>query len=189
MPWSEEILFTRSDLEEKNALMVENRAKVEELQLHNEYQLRLRDMSYSEKVKEIQEKFMQDVEQEKNKYELLREEKNDMQMEYEESLKQMDDKNTYQEQIMAEVEDYQRLIGERNLQKERWEDQRNALVSTHERYVQELTDDFEQKLEEDRLLHQQLEEERKMAQKEYTEMQSQLEDDIDTEIENLRDRY
>merc|ERR1711871_1332176 len=127
-------------------------------------------MSYSEKVKEIQEKFMQDVEQEKNKYELLREEKNDMQMEYEESLKQMDDKhqhelqdeeNTYQEQIMAEVEDYQRLIGERNLQKERWEDQRDALVATHERYVQELTDDFEQKLEEDRQLHQQLEEEKK----------------------------
>ena len=198
MPWSEEILITRSDLEEKNALMAENRGKVEELQLHNEYQLRLRDMSYSEKVKEIQEKFMQDVEQEKNKYELLREEKNDMQMEYEESLKQMDDKhqhelqdeeNTYQEQIMAEVEDYQRLIGERNLQKERWEDQRDALVATHERYVQELTDDFEQKLEEDRQLHQQLEEEKKMAEREYTEMQNQLEDDIDTEIENLRDRY
>jgi WD40 repeat protein len=198
MPWSEEILITRSDLEEKNALMVENRAKVEELQLHNEYQLRLRDMSYSEKVKEIQEKFMQDVEQEKNKYELLREEKNDMQMEYEESLKQMEDKhqhelqdeeNTYQEQIMAEVEDYQRVIGERNMQRERWEEQRNALVSTHERYVQELTDDFEQKLEEDRQLHQQLEEEKTMAQKEYTEMHSQLEDDIDTEIENLRDRY
>merc|ERR1711988_1417661 len=65
MPWSEEVLITRSDLEEKNTSMAENRAKVEELQLHNEYQLRLRDMSYSEKVKEIQEKFMQDVEQEK----------------------------------------------------------------------------------------------------------------------------
>ena len=198
MPWSEEVLITRSDLEEKNTSMAENRAKVEELQLHNEYQLRLRDMSYSEKVKEIQEKFMQDVEQEKNKYELLREEKNDMQMEFEERLKQMEDKhqhelqdeeNEYQEQIMAEVEDYQRLIGERNMQKERWEEQRNALVSTHERYVRELTDDFEHKLEEDHHLHQQLEEEKVMAEKEYAEMQQQLEDDIDTEIENLRDRY
>merc|ERR1711988_1717252 len=68
-------------------------------------------------------------------------------------------------------------------------DQRDALVATHERYVQELTDDFEQKLEEDRHLHQQLEEEKVMAEKEYAEMQQQLEDDIDTEIENLRDRY
>ena len=74
----EEILVTKSDLEEQNTKMQELKSKVEELKLHNEYQLRLRDMDYNEKIKEVTEKFTQELEQDKNKYELLREEKNDM---------------------------------------------------------------------------------------------------------------
>ena len=160
MPWSEEILVTKSDLEEKNLAMQELRNKIEELQLHNEYQLRLKDMSYSEKIKEVTEKYMQDLEQEKNKYELLREEKNDIEMECEERHRQMEDKhhhelqeleNTYQQKIMLEVERYQQLAHERSLQQQRWDEQQQLLKQTHEGYVSELTDDFEQKLEEDRL--------------------------------------
>lgn len=47
----QEILVTRSNLEDKNSLMVELKNKVDELALHNEYQLRLKDMNYSEKIK------------------------------------------------------------------------------------------------------------------------------------------
>ncbi len=117
----QEILVTRSNLEDKNTLMVELKNKVDELALHNEYQLRLKDMNYSEKIKvshfilclrsifqmkfleprlharntsnimhmgsltshsccichindlqEITEKFTQDLEQSKNKFDLLR---------------------------------------------------------------------------------------------------------------------
>ena len=100
--------MTKSDLEEKNSLMLELKNKVEELQLHNEYQLRLKDMSYSEKIKEVTEKYMQDLEQDKNKYELLREEKNDMEMEYEERLKQMEEAHQH---ALQEVEaTYQQKI-------------------------------------------------------------------------------
>jgi len=198
MNWSDEVLITRSDLDERNNAMLELRNKVDELQLHNEYQLRLKDMSYSEKIKEVQERFMQEVEQEKSKYELLREEKGDMELEFEERLKQMDDRhqhalqdeeNAYQERIMAEVEDFQELVQERNQQQERWEEQRQTLIDTHERYVQELTDDFELKLEEDKQLRAQLDEEKGEKSKEIEEMTRQLEDDIDTEIQNLRQRY
>ena len=36
-------------MEEKNALMVELRTQVEELKMENEYQLRLKDISFTEK--------------------------------------------------------------------------------------------------------------------------------------------
>lgn len=49
----QEILVTRSNLEDKNTLMIELKNKVDELALHNEYQLRLKDMNYSEKIKVI----------------------------------------------------------------------------------------------------------------------------------------
>lgn len=115
--FAQEILVTRSNLEDKNTLMIELKNKVDELALHNEYQLRLKDMNYSEKIKvwlvngitncralsptcrnpylpevtgflatcttllnlcctndlqEITEKFTQDLEQSKNKFDLLR---------------------------------------------------------------------------------------------------------------------
>merc|ERR1719164_310811 len=87
LQFAEEILVTKSDLEEKTQLMQELKAKVDELTLHNEYQLRLKDMNYKEKIKEVTDKFTQQLEQDKNRYELLREEKNDLEMEYEEKIK------------------------------------------------------------------------------------------------------
>mmetsp|Transcript_12785 Transcript_12785/g.26063 ORF Transcript_12785/g.26063 Transcript_12785/m.26063 type:complete len:1199 (+) Transcript_12785:49-3645(+) len=198
MSWSEEVLVTKSDLEEKQALMQELGTKVDELALHNEYQLRLKDMNYQEKIKETTEKYTQDLEQDKNKYELLREEKNDMEMEYDERLKQMDEKHQhelqeleggYQQKIMGEVERYQHLCHERDLQKDRWDSQQRILIETHEKYVAELTEDFEQKLDEDKQLRMQYEEEKNDAQREFDEVRHQLEDDIDTEIQNLRVKY
>lgn len=196
--WSEEILVARGDLEEKYSSMVELKNKVEELTLHNEYQLRLKDMSHSEKIKEVTEKYMQDIESDKNKYELLREEKNDMEMEFEERIKQMEDRhqhelqdaeNDYQHKIMAEVEHYQKLVHERNQQQERWEEGQRALVQTHQNFIAQTKRDFETKLEQDRITRLQLQDEKNENKKEFEEMKRQLEDDIDVEIEHLRERY
>ena len=90
---------------------------------------------------------------------------------------------------MGEVERYQHQCHERDLQKERWENQQGMLVATHEKYVAELTEDFEQKLDEDKSLRIQYEEEKSDLQKEFDEVKQQLEDDIDTEIQNLRTKY
>lgn len=42
--------------------MQELKARVEELKMENEYQLRLRDMKYNERIKELSETFTQQVE-------------------------------------------------------------------------------------------------------------------------------
>jgi len=39
--------------------MNELRTRVDELKMENEYQLRLKDMGYNEKIKDMTEKFMQ----------------------------------------------------------------------------------------------------------------------------------
>jgi WD40 repeat protein len=196
--YAEEILVTKSDLEEKNSLMQELKNKVDELTLHNEYQLRLRDMNYNEKIKEVTEKFTQELEQDKNKFELLREEKNDMEMEYEERIKQMEEKHqhelqeieaTFQQKIMAEVEKYQQLVHERDLQQQQWEQQQKQLVDTHDAYVSEVKDEFEERLEQDRDRRLQMEEEKAELVREFEETKYQLEQDIDQEIEDLKARY
>ena len=43
----------------QNQVMSELKTRVEELKMENEYQLRLKDMNYNEKIKELTEKFIQ----------------------------------------------------------------------------------------------------------------------------------
>lgn len=45
--------MTRLELEDRANAVSELHTKVEELKLNNEYQLKLKEMTYSEKVKEI----------------------------------------------------------------------------------------------------------------------------------------
>lgn len=42
--------------------MLELKMRLEELQMENEYQLRLKDMNYNEKMKELSDKFTKQIE-------------------------------------------------------------------------------------------------------------------------------
>lgn len=196
--FSEEILVTKSDLEEKNTLMLELKNKVDELMLHNEYQLRLKDMTYNENLKDLTEKFTHEIELEKNKYELLREDKNDIEMEYEEKIKQLEEHHlqqmqeteaAYQQKIMKEVERYQEVLTQREAQCAHWKSEQQRLITTHDKYVADVTEDFEQRLNEDRQLRMQMEEEKDELGREYRETVAQVEADVDEEIEALKKKY
>ena len=52
----------------QNTLMSELKTRVEELRMENEYQLRLKDMNHNEKIKEMSDKFQQEMEALKAKY-------------------------------------------------------------------------------------------------------------------------
>ena len=197
-PWSEEVLATRSDLEERRNLMDELERKVDELEVQNDYQMRLKDMHFGERMKEVTEKYTQELEQDRISYELLREEKGDMEVEYEERLKQLEENHQnelqelesgYQQRIMSEVERFQQLVHERALQEARWEEQRDELVATHATLTERLRDDFEARLDEARQLRVGLEQELEGLQRDLAETRDQLEDDIDTEVLNVRRRY
>ena len=130
MAFAEEILVTKSDLEEKTQSMAELKTKVEELTMQSEYQLRLKDLNLNEKIKDITEKFTHELEQDKAKFDLLMQEKNEQEMEYEEKLKQAEERHQqaiqalesqYQQKIMAEVERYQQLQQEKEVLNAKWD--------------------------------------------------------------------
>eukprot|EP00066_Takifugu_rubripes_P026110 XP_011615376.1 PREDICTED: LOW QUALITY PROTEIN: cilia- and flagella-associated protein 57 [Takifugu rubripes] len=59
---AEEILVTKADLEETNQNMMEMKLRLEELHMEHEYQLRLKVMSYNEKIRELSDKLTQQTE-------------------------------------------------------------------------------------------------------------------------------
>lgn len=97
--YAEEILITKSDLEEKNSSMAELKTRVEELMMENDYQMRLKDMNYNEKIKELTEKFIQEMESLKTKNQVLKTEKEKQEQ------KQEDDVNDIMERHSKEVQD------------------------------------------------------------------------------------
>lgn len=86
-PLADEILVTTKELREHDSTMAELRNKVDELSLHNDYQLRLKIMNHEEKEKELQEQYKQQLDEEKQKYDNLMDQKREMELEYEQDLK------------------------------------------------------------------------------------------------------
>lgn len=62
-------------MEEKTVLMAEIQRQLDELKLEHEYQLRLKDMNFNEKLKEVTENFAQEIEALKVATSVLRTEK------------------------------------------------------------------------------------------------------------------
>ena len=60
----------------QNTQMSELKTRVDELKMENEYQLRLKDMNYNEKIKDLTDKFLQEIESLKAKNEVGTENRN-----------------------------------------------------------------------------------------------------------------
>ena len=60
-----------------------------------DFQLRHRESYHKEKMAELEEKYSQEIEQERTKYELLREEKNEMELEYIENMKDIEEVHAF----------------------------------------------------------------------------------------------
>lgn len=84
-----QILITKSDLEEKTVLMSELQRSLEELKLEHEYQLRLKDMNFNEKLKEITDKYSQEIEALKISTSVARTEKDKEDIKHQEELQNM----------------------------------------------------------------------------------------------------
>ncbi|KAJ3089419.1 Cilia- and flagella-associated protein 57 [Quaeritorhiza haematococci] len=196
--YADEILVTKSDLEEKNALMAELKTRVEELKMENEYQLRLKDMNFSEKIKEVTEKFMQEIEALKITSTVLKTDKEKEEVRHAEEMNEEKDRHSremmelesiHSSKLMAEYEKYQELQS-RNLElQQQWERQMRGMQNAKEKALNELTSHFETKLREKQMEIDQLQETIQNQQREFEETTRETEEDADTEILELKHRY
>jgi len=93
---------------------------------------------------ELEDKYSHEIEQERMKFELLREEKCDMEMEYEENIKNLEELHakqtqdleaSFQHKMMVEVSRYQKKAAERDKEHREWEEQHRQMLERHQRQV------------------------------------------------------
>eukprot|EP00842_Homolaphlyctis_polyrhiza_P004220 jgi/Hompol1/479/HPOL_004482-RA len=196
--YADEILVTKSDLEEKNSMMAELKTRVEELKMENEYQLRLKDMNFNEKIKEVTEKFMQEIEALKITSTVLRTDKEKEEMRHEEEMAEEKDRHAkelmelemaHNAKLMAEYEKYQELQVKTAELQDQWEKQMREMQAAKDQALEELTKHFEARLKEKQSEIDRLQEEMKRQLLEFEETTKETEQDADSEVLELKHRY
>jgi WD40 repeat protein/chromosome segregation ATPase len=198
VPFSQEILVTKSDLEEKNAIMNDLRAQVDELTVQNAYQLRLHDIQYQEKLKEVTENFNIQLEHNRSKFEMLKDEKQDLELEFEEKLKQLQETQSrrlhqidseHQKSILQQLKVFRELeeaLAAQQRDHERLSRQREL---EHQEALEDVTGRYNRDLERERSAKQSVQNEQSLITRKFQETRNQLEQDTDKEIEELKSKY
>jgi len=198
LPFADEILVTRTFLDDKHSSLLDLERQVEELSNQIDFQLRHRDAFHKDKMAELEDKYVQEIEQERTKYELLREEKNEMEMEYEENTKNLEENHSkqaqdlegsFQHKMTIEVQRYQKLMQDLERERKEWTSQHSHLLQEHIKIVEDVKLNFEEKQKVNRSDRQMILEDKELAFKEYQETLRQLEEDADREIEELKELY
>ncbi|KER20605.1 hypothetical protein T265_10886 [Opisthorchis viverrini] len=196
--WAEEILITKSDLEEKNAIMAELKTRVDELKMENEYQLRLKDMNYNERIKELTEKFIQEMETLKTKNQLLRTEKERDAAHHEVQLQEVMEKHSRELQelesvsnskLMTEYEKFQELQGAAQRKEDEYDKKLKTMEESRERMLEELNEFYDSKLAEKNAAMENLSREIREQTLEYEVTKRLIEEDADREILETKIRY
>nr|XP_016848705.1 PREDICTED: cilia- and flagella-associated protein 57 [Anolis carolinensis] len=198
VPYSDEVLITKTDMEEKTQVMVELKTRVEELKMENEYQLRLKDMNYNEKIKELTEKFVQEMESLKTKNQVLKTEKEKQEVQHQEQLADLIEKQAREVQdlesgnnqkLLLEYEKYQELQMKSQRMQEEYEKQLHEMEESKSQAMEELTEYYEAKLLEKTTLLEESQNDVRQQLREFEETKKQIEEDEDREIQDIKIKY
>ncbi|XP_064228328.1 cilia- and flagella-associated protein 57 isoform X1 [Aotus nancymaae] len=196
--FAEEVLVTKADMEEKAQVMLELKTRVEELKMENEYQLRLKDMNYSEKIKDLTDKFVQEMESLKTKNQVLITEKEKQDISHREHVEELLDKQSRElqdlescnnQKLLLEYEKYQELQLKSQRMQEEYEKQLRDNDETKSQALEELTEFYEAKLQEKTTLLEEAQEDVRQQLREFEETKKQIEEDEDQEIQDIKTKY
>merc|ERR1719321_1666990 len=185
-------------LEERQNMLQDFERQVEELENQIDFQLRHRDSFHKEKMAELEEKYSQEIEQERTKYELLQEEKNEMELEYIENMKDLEEAHagqtqkleaSFQHKMSIEVQRYQKLSADLDRERQDWNAQHTALLEQHSKVLEARQQRFDEQRMRNNEERQRIMEEKQEAFKRHLEMLLQLEMDADREIEELKEMF
>ncbi|OAF69544.1 WD repeat-containing protein [Intoshia linei] len=198
IPYAEEILITKSDLQEKNTLMCELKVRVEEMKMENEYQIRLKDMSHNEKMQELTDKFIMEMESLKTKNQVLKGDKDKQELTHTETINELVEKNTKEfheletannQKLMLEYEKLQELQSKSQRMQEEYEWQLNEVENSRKAEIEKFTQFYESKVKEKTVQLDMAHDEAKQKSLEYEETKKQIEEDADHECIDLKNRY
>ncbi|KAM4581818.1 cilia- and flagella-associated protein 57 [Fundulus diaphanus] len=195
---TEEILVTKADLEEKAHKMLELKMHLEELHMENEYQLRLKEMNYNEKLKDLSDKFIQEIKSLKTTQEILktemeRRERETQQNSTESAVKHSKDlkdlEQSYTSKLIVEHNKYEDLLQRHEQMREDYERQLKCAEDSRSQTLVELTQTYEAKLQDKTQLLAQCQEEAEQKFREFEEIRRRAKEEEGKKIDAIQSKY
>ncbi|CAM9100917.1 unnamed protein product [Ectocarpus sp. 6 AP-2014] len=196
--YMEEILVTKTDIKVQSKQMQGLKNAVDELMLNNEYQLRLKDMNYKEKTREITDKFTVEVEMDRRCYGELLDERKNMELTYEERIAQLQDQHAeertgleaqHRNKINAEINRYQAMVQEKEELSRKWDEENQSLVDAHTEALQKVIEEYDKKVEEEQSQQRELALEKEKMAAAFDNLKNLVEEDADTETEYVKTKF
>ncbi|KAG5833516.1 hypothetical protein ANANG_G00276740 [Anguilla anguilla] len=198
MCYLEEILITKSDLEDKNCSMQELNARVQVLNTEKQYQLRLMEMEHKRHFKKMTDEFTQQIEALEQKNNILKEEKHKLALEHDKLLKEVGEEHarviqdlnsTMQRKLGQEYETSHVLQLQSQKELEECKLQLQSTEDSHRRVMEQVTGSYESTLQENLLQLRQCKHNSQQQRMEYELMIKMIEQDADKEILDIRCKY
>ncbi|ESO06917.1 hypothetical protein HELRODRAFT_77033 [Helobdella robusta] len=189
--YSEEVLVDRMDYEELNSSLEDLRKRLLDLKAGNDYQLRMLEAGNQEKINDLTEKYLQEMNNLKNKIQNQKQEREKFEKRIKDELKELIDRHEEEtrdmeqrnnQKLMTEYEKYQELQNKSQRMQEEYERKIFSIEKDREKRLHELTEYHEEKLKNMAIEIEKLERKCEMLIREREEMVTQIEEDADREI-------
>eukprot|EP01063_Lacrimia_lanifica_P035882 TRINITY_DN695_c0_g1_i1.p1 TRINITY_DN695_c0_g1~~TRINITY_DN695_c0_g1_i1.p1 ORF type:complete len:1201 (+),score=508.73 TRINITY_DN695_c0_g1_i1:85-3687(+) len=196
--FAEEILISKTDLEDKNNEISAQRGKVDDLKLDMEYQAQKHDIAHIKEMKALEDEHREQSERQAQKFDQLLSLKNEQEQEFMEIRRETSEKHRselaklegdYQAQLAASEEQIQRL------QNEIEDQQKNYLgtLSQKERYLEKTKrdeeDSFQTALQVEKEECEKLRSQKKSLESQHEDIRKMIEEMTDRDIEELKEKY
>ncbi len=196
--FKDEVSIRSETLSEKKKMIADLSERVEELKLNNEHQLRLKEMDFKDREKDISVKFELQLKEEHEKYDKMVAERSKAEAERFNDLSVKKEAHTaelhgievkYKAKLNAEATRYKALLSEVESTHTKWNEENAALVNSHQAYLKELCYQYEEKLAAEHSLQKKFLEEKRAIQQKAEGHRDWIENDGDEEVLEVRSRF
>lgn len=198
VPPTDEVLVTKTDLEQRKAAMEELVQRVSDNQAKYQWEISLLNKRLREQISNLTAKFNDELDKDRKNYAKLLSDKKEMKAMYDEKLRTAEAQHaqeldalesSYREKIQQESQRYHELEQEMEMMRERYMEQDTLLHENHARNLRELESEYNRQLREEQEQGDMLENQRQEMARKFEEKRAVVEDDADSEVETLTNMY
>ncbi|EGI57209.1 WD repeat-containing protein 65, partial [Acromyrmex echinatior] len=198
LPYTNEVLIGKGDLEEKIHSIKNLTVRLRELEMEHAYKLRQIDIQhndklrevhqgYSEAIKELVDKIDKDREDHRNEVNNMNVNIMRMKASHEDAMQQME--NDYEAKLITEYDKYQAFEERTNAMRENYEKQLKDLEKRDAERLQKTVTEYEALLHEKKIQLEETFDEMRHKERVHERLMAQVEDDADREILEIRTKY
>ncbi|XP_034177079.1 testes of unusual size [Osmia lignaria lignaria] len=198
LTYTNEVLISKGDLEEKIQTINGLNVRMRELETEHAYKMRQIEVLHNDKVRDIHQGYCEAIEELRDKISRLQEDHKTelntinveivkMKEQHEETMKQIE--MNYDAKLITEYDKYLALENKMNLMRQDYEKRLDELEKHWNDELEKTTNKYEALLHEKKLQLEQIQDEMDHQAKVHEQMTTQIEDDADQEILELRTNY